>query len=55
MRKVLREAGIRTGDEGTASGGEDNGWDGWDGGVVWLVPTDRPIDQWKAIATRELR
>lgn len=27
---------------------------GWDGGVVWLVATDGPIDQWKPVATREL-
>lgn len=27
---------------------------GWEGGIVWLVPTDRPIDQWKPIATRKL-
>lgn len=27
---------------------------GWEGGVVWLVPTDRPIDQWTPIATIKL-
>ncbi|KAH6645951.1 2',3'-cyclic-nucleotide 3'-phosphodiesterase [Truncatella angustata] len=27
---------------------------GWKGGVVWLVPTDKPINQWKPIATKTL-
>ena len=39
-----------SGDGGT-SDGERNGWDG---GTIWLVPTDRPIREWKPIATREL-
>ncbi|PSR88699.1 2',3'-cyclic-nucleotide 3'-phosphodiesterase [Coniella lustricola] len=29
--------------------------DGWVGGTVWLVPTDRPIPDWKPIATRTLQ
>lgn len=27
---------------------------GWEGGVVWLVPTDKSIAEWKPIATRTL-
>lgn len=30
------------------------GYNGWEGGVVWLVPTDKPIADWKPIATRAL-
>ena len=30
------------------------GHDGWEGGVVWLVPTDKPIADWKPIAKRAL-
>lgn len=28
--------------------------DGWEGGDVWLVPTDKDIKDWKPIATRSL-
>lgn len=33
--------------------------DGWDGGMLWLVPTDKSIQEWKPLAvvplaTREL-
>ncbi|ETS78729.1 2',3'-cyclic-nucleotide 3'-phosphodiesterase [Pestalotiopsis fici W106-1] len=42
ISKVVKEAGIEL--EGP----------GWEGGVVWLVPTDRPINEWKPIATKEL-
>lgn len=31
-----------------------DGYCGWTGGRVVLVPTDRPIDQWVPIATRNL-
>lgn len=27
---------------------------GWEGGTVWLVPTERDMDEWKPIATRTL-
>ena len=47
VTKAVKEAGIEL-----APDGEDGG--GWDGGVVWLVPTDRPITEWKPIATRDL-
>ncbi|KAK1836781.1 putative cyclic phosphodiesterase [Podospora conica] len=44
VRKAVEEAGVALGEEGS----------GWEGGVVWLVPTDRPIGEWKPIAVREL-
>lgn len=44
VRRAVEEAGVKVGEEGS----------GWVGGVVWLVPTDRPIGQWKPIAVREL-
>lgn len=53
MAKAVREAGVGFKDEAPVPG-EQSGWDGWEGGVVWLVPTDRPISQWRPIATREL-
>lgn len=29
--------------------------DGWEGGDVWLVPTDKDIKEWKPVATRPLK
>jgi 2',3'-cyclic-nucleotide 3'-phosphodiesterase len=53
ITEVVRKAGVNL--EGEESEGtEDKGLGGWDGGVVWLVPTDKPITEWKPIATREL-
>ena len=53
ITEVVRKAGVNL--EGKESEGtEDKGFGGWDGGVVWLVPTDKPIAEWKPIATREL-
>lgn len=54
VAKAVREAGIKLSEESPDGTGEGSGWDGWDGGVVWLVPTDKPIAEWKPIATREL-
>jgi len=53
VARVVREAGVKlAGNQGRTDGDkEDEGLDGWDGGVVWLVPTDRPIAEWKPIAT----
>ena len=48
VRKAVAEAGIKLAKEGAGEGS------GWEGGVVWLVPSDRPISEWKPIATREL-
>lgn len=31
-----------------------HGMAGWEGGIVWLVPTERGIENWKPIATRTL-
>ncbi|KAL2022463.1 hypothetical protein VTK56DRAFT_5292 [Thermocarpiscus australiensis] len=53
VSKVVQEAGVKLPAE-AAEAADGNGWDGWDGGVVWLVPTDRPIAEWKPIATKEL-
>lgn len=47
IEEVVRRAGV-------ALGGEGEGVGGWEGGVVWLVPTDRSIDEWKPMATRTL-
>jgi len=47
---VVEEAGVELGSSATGDG-ERNGWDG---GTIWLVPTHRPIREWKPIATREL-
>ena len=44
VRRAVGEAGVKLGEEGS----------GWEGGVVWLVPTDREIKEWKPIAVREL-
>ena len=53
MKAVVQEAGISLGDD-TPTLGDENGWGGWEGGVVWLVPTDKPISEWSPIATRTL-
>lgn len=47
IEKTVQEVGVGL-DE--TSGGIT----GWKGGVVWLVPTDRDITEWKPIATRTL-
>jgi 2',3'-cyclic-nucleotide 3'-phosphodiesterase len=55
ITNVVQEAGINLSDENTDDNLGGRGWDGWDGGVVWLVPTDKPISEWgKPIATRQL-
>lgn len=51
ITKVAGDAGLRLeGSDADMAGG----WDGWEGGVVWLVPTDKPIPEWKPIAMRAL-
>ncbi|KAK3991464.1 putative cyclic phosphodiesterase [Cladorrhinum sp. PSN332] len=50
IEKVVIGAGVKL-PEIDSDKGE---WDGWEGGVVWLVPTDGPIKDWKPIATRTL-
>ncbi|KAL2131499.1 hypothetical protein VTI74DRAFT_4964 [Chaetomium olivicolor] len=54
ITKEVQKAGVKLSEVG-ALGTEQNGLDGWDGGVIWLVPTDKPISQWwEPIATREI-
>lgn len=51
VEKAVRDAGIAL-EEGE---GEGEGLiTGWEGGTVWLVPTDEPLEAWKPIATRTL-
>ncbi|KAK3292417.1 2',3'-cyclic-nucleotide 3'-phosphodiesterase [Chaetomium fimeti] len=52
---LVMQAGVKLSEESLAGGEEKASWDGWDGGVVWLVPTDKPVSEWgKPIATRVL-
>lgn len=48
VEKSVREAGIALDGKG------EEGIIGWEGGTVWLVPTDKPLGEWKPIATRTL-
>lgn len=49
IAKVVEEGGVKLSEpEGHVEG------NGWDGGVVWLVPTDKDIKDWKPIAKRVL-
>ncbi|KAK4165614.1 putative cyclic phosphodiesterase [Cladorrhinum sp. PSN259] len=50
IEKVVVDAGVKLPDIDTEKGE----YDGWEGGEVWLVPTDGPIKDWKPIATRIL-
>ncbi|KAK7914059.1 hypothetical protein PG985_011762 [Apiospora marii] len=55
ISKAVEEAGVSlssSSSEGANDTSSKQG--GWKGGVVWLVPTDRPISEWKPIATRTL-
>ena len=55
IARVVQQAGIKLSEEVTEGTNESSGLDGWDGGVIWLVPTDKPISEWgKPIATRQL-
>lgn len=40
--------------EGIDNASAQDGLSGWEGGVVWLVPTDKPVTDWKPIATRTI-
>ena len=56
VTKAVTDAGIQLGEKPESiTKGEEGAWSGWDGGVVWLVPTDRAISVWKPIAVKELR
>ncbi|KXJ89718.1 2',3'-cyclic-nucleotide 3'-phosphodiesterase [Microdochium bolleyi] len=50
--KAVEDAGAVLSASGSTPSSEPGA--GWEGGVVWLVPTDRPISEWKPIATRTL-
>jgi 2',3'-cyclic-nucleotide 3'-phosphodiesterase len=55
IARVVQEAGIKLSEEVAEGTEESSGLDGWDGGMIWLVPTDKPISEWgKPIATRQL-
>lgn len=55
VTKIVQQAGIKLCDETEEHGKDSDGLDGWDGGVIWLVPTDKPISEWgKPIATRKI-
>ncbi|KAK4234158.1 2',3'-cyclic-nucleotide 3'-phosphodiesterase [Achaetomium macrosporum] len=54
VTRVVQEAGIELSKDKPEGTEEGDGWNGWDGGVIWLVPTDKPIAEWKPIATRQL-
>ena len=49
VTKAAEDAGI------TFSAGDTEGeGSGWDGGLIWLVPTDSSIPEWRPIAARQL-
>ena len=53
ITKVVQEAGIKLADE--PEGNKEGALEGWEGGVIWLVPTDKPISEWgKPIAVKRL-
>jgi 2',3'-cyclic-nucleotide 3'-phosphodiesterase len=39
---------------GVSLGDTSHGRGGWEGGIVWLVSTEKDIENWKPIATRTL-
>lgn len=45
ISKSVEDAGVVLSAPGNGDSTEPGA--GWDGGVVWLVPTDRPIPEWK--------
>lgn len=55
VRRVLEEAGLRLSESEIETVEGAGGFDGWDGGEIWLVPTDKPISEWGTpLATRKL-
>ncbi|KAK4199324.1 putative cyclic phosphodiesterase [Triangularia verruculosa] len=52
--QVVASAGVTLPEDEQITKEERKGHDGWEGGVVWLVPSDGPIEDWKPIAVREL-
>ena len=55
---VVEGAGIQLSPSpsvGADTDAADDAWrHGWDGGVIMLVPTDKPLAEWKPIAMRAL-
>lgn len=47
IEDAVKESGVSLGDG-------SHSMRGWEGGIVWLVPTERGIENWKPIATRTL-
>ncbi|POS70284.1 2',3'-cyclic-nucleotide 3'-phosphodiesterase [Diaporthe helianthi] len=47
IEDVVKQAGVALGDSSHSMGG-------WEGGIVWLVSTEKGIENWKPIATRTL-
>ena len=53
IAEVVEKGGIKL-DASSADAASEGKFSGWEGGVVWLVPTDKPISEWKPIATKAL-
>ncbi|KAH8880597.1 2',3'-cyclic-nucleotide 3'-phosphodiesterase [Thozetella sp. PMI_491] len=51
---MVQESQVKLYSSGEEAGGNSPPYAGWQGGVVWLVPTDLSIPDWKPIATKEL-
>ncbi|RYP22121.1 hypothetical protein DL765_001880 [Monosporascus sp. GIB2] len=49
--KLVKSKGVTLAE---SDSGAQGGLNGWEGGVVWLVPTDKPVGDWKPIATKTL-
>lgn len=49
LERVVQEAGVSL-----AESPGPRIVNGWKGGVVWLVPTDKSITEWKPIALKDL-
>ena len=47
IEDAVKESGVVLGDA-------SHGMGGWEGGIVWLVSTEKGIENWKPIATRTL-
>jgi 2',3'-cyclic-nucleotide 3'-phosphodiesterase len=58
VAKVVCKAGVKLpGYDDDSADQKDNQehWHGWEGGVIWLVPTYKPISEWSTpIATLDL-
>lgn len=41
-------------ESGVSLGNASHDMGGWEGGIVWLVSTEKGIENWKPVATRTL-